>query len=214
MSDHVLELLGAYLDGELHNGQLRRVEAHLEQCQICLEEYQALQALSTVLHEAPLSDFPAPERFAAEVALRLPRTPVKPTRRKALEIGWWLAPVGLILLWVFLGTTMLVSNMVTTANELGLLKFASTWLVSNPLAGAYWSGALGQFGFLSGNGLQWAELTEAFTRTTVLQITWQISIALLYLSWLAIWWARRTRQGSGRSFDNGNVPEGGSRPTV
>ena len=42
MSDHVLELLGAYLDGELHNGQLRRVEAHLEQCQICLEEYQAL----------------------------------------------------------------------------------------------------------------------------------------------------------------------------
>ena len=95
MSDHVLELLGAYLDGELHNGQLRKVEAHLDECQTCQEEYQALQALSATLQEAPLPDFPSPERLAADVALRLPRKPVVPVRRKALELGWWLVPVGL-----------------------------------------------------------------------------------------------------------------------
>jgi hypothetical protein len=206
MSEHVLELIGAYLDGELRGGQLRTVETHLEECQPCQAEFRTLQALSATLQAAPLPDFPAPERFAAEVALLLPREPVKPASRKALELGWWLAPVGLILAWVFLSTTMLVSNVVTAADGLGLLSGASAWLVSGSSVEAYWSGALGQFGFLSGNGLQWAELVEAFTRTTLPQIIWQASIAMLYLSWMAIWWARHTLQGLGQPFDSGSSP--------
>ena len=122
MSDHVIELLGAYLDGELSNGQLRKVVSHLDECQACQEEYQALQALSATLHAAPLPDFPSSERLAADVALRLPRKPVKPISRRALEIGWWLAPVGLIVTWIFISTTILVSNVVTTASNFGLLE--------------------------------------------------------------------------------------------
>lgn len=194
MSDHILILLGAYLDGELQGGQLRKVESHLEECQTCLEEYQSLQALSSALHAVPAPDFPATERFATEVALRLPRTPDRPVSHKALEFGWWLAPVGLILTWIFLSTTLLISNVVTTANELGLLTSTSEWLFSGSTTAAYWSGTLGQFGLLAGDSLQWAEATEAFSRTTLPQITWQVSIALLYLSWMAIWWARHTRQ--------------------
>lgn len=194
MSDHILELLGAYLDGELHGGQLRKVETHLEECRTCLEEYQALQALSVTLQDMPLPDFPAPERLAVEVSLRLPRSPVKPVRHKALEVGWWLAPVGLMLTWIFLSTTSLVSNVITTVNELGLLSSASTWLAAGSTAEAYWSGALGQFGLLAGDSLQWAGMTEIFTRTAIPQVIWQVSIALLYLSWMAIWWARHTRQ--------------------
>ena len=205
MSDHVLELLNAYIDGELRGGQLRKVEAHLDECQSCLEEYYSLQALSATLLAAPVPDFPAPERFAAEVALRLPRTPVKPMRSRALEIGWWLAPVGLIITWIFVSTTILVSNVVTAAGDFGLLDSASAWLVAGS-SGANYSAFLGQFGLLTGNSLEWAEMTEAFTRTNVSQIFWQVSIALLYLSWLAIWWARHMRQGFGRPFDNGNVP--------
>lgn len=205
MSDHVLELLNAYIDGELRGGQLRKVEAHLDECQSCLEEYYSLQALSATLLAAPVPDFPTPERFAAEVALRLPRNPVKPMRSRALEIGWWLAPVGLIVTWIFVSTTILVSNVVTAAGDFGLLDSASAWLVAGS-SGANYSAFLGQFGLLTGNSLEWAEMTEAFTRTNVSQIFWQVSIALLYLSWLAIWWARHTRQGFGRPFDNGNVP--------
>jgi predicted anti-sigma-YlaC factor YlaD len=194
MSDHILELLGAYIDGELNGGQLRKVEAHLDECQSCLEEYYALQALSATLQAAPMPEFPSPERFAAEVALRLPRRAVKPMRNRVLEIGWWLAPVGLIATWVFISTTILVSNVVTAANEFGLLNSAG--LFSGSSNAAYWSATLGQFGVLAGESLQWAELTETFTRTTVPQFIWQISIALLYLSWMAIWWARHSRQGS------------------
>jgi predicted anti-sigma-YlaC factor YlaD len=194
MSDHILELLGAYLDGELYGGQLHKVEAHLEECQNCQAEVQSLQTLSVALHSAPVPNFLAPERLAGNVALRLPRTPAKPMSHRALEIGWWVAPVGLILTWIFLSTTLLVSNVVTTANELGLLSKVAAELVSGSSMEAYWSGTLGQFGLLAGDSLQWAEATEAFTRTTLPQITWQVSIALLYLSWMAIWWARHTRQ--------------------
>ena len=208
MSDHVFDLLGAYLDGELHGGQLRRVKAHLEECQACREEYQSLQALSRTLRAAPAPDFPVPERFAADVALRLPRVRVKPVSRRVLEFGWWLVPAGLIAIWVFISTTILVSEIVTTANEFGLLQSISAQLIPNSLAGAYWSSTLGQFGILTGNNLQWAEITEAFTRATVPLITWQVSIALLYLSWMAIWWARHTRRGTDDPFGSG------SRPTV
>jgi predicted anti-sigma-YlaC factor YlaD len=208
MSDHVFDLLGTYLDGELHGGQLRRVETHLEECQACREEYQSLQALSWTLQATPAPDFLTAERFAADVALRLPRVPVKPISRKVLEFGWWLVPAGLIATWVFIGTTLLVSEIVTTASEFGLLQSISAQLIPNSLAGAYWSSTLGQFGILSGSSLQWAEITEAFTRATVPLIIWQVSIALLYLSWMAIWWARHTRRGFDGPFDNG------SRPTV
>jgi len=208
MSDHILELIGAYLDGELHGGQLRQVETHLGECQSCREEVQSLQALSTALQAAPLPDFPTPERLAAEVALRLPRTPVKPMSRRALEVGWWLAPVGLILVWIFLSITLLIGNVVTITNQIGLLNSTVTQLVPDAPIGTYWSGTLGQFGLLTGDSLQWAEMTEAFTRTTLPPIIWQVSIALLYLSWMAIWWARHTLQGLGQPFDSG------SRPTV
>jgi hypothetical protein len=206
MSDHVLDLLGAYLDGELYGGQLRKVKAHLEECQDCREEYQSLQALSWTLQAAPAPDFPTPERLAADVVLRLPRVPVKPMSRRVLEFGWWLIPAGLIATWVFISTTLLVSEIVTTASEFGLLQSISAQLIPNSLVGAHWSSTLGQFGVLSGSNLQWAEITEAFTRTVVPLITWQVSIALLYLSWMAIWWARHTRRGYEGPLDSGSSP--------
>lgn len=214
MSDHIIELLGAYLDCELYGGQLRKVETHLEDCPACLEEYRSLQALTLTLSEVPLPDFPVPERFSADVALRLPRKPLTPMGRRALEVGWWLAPVGLIVTWIFLGTTILVSNMVLTAEEFGLLNNASAWLVSSTSAGINYSAFLGQFSLLDHSSLLWLARSENFTRNIVPNIFWQVSIAMLYLSWLAIWWARHTRRGLGQPFDSGTVPEGESRPPV
>ena len=194
MSDHILELLGAYLDGELHGRQLHNVEDHLTMCESCRAELASLRSLSGVLQEAPAADFPSVERFASNLTLRLARRPVTPIQRKALEIGWWMVPVGLLLAWIFISTTSLVSNMVLTADEIGLLDGASAGLFSGTTDEAYWSGTLGQFGLLSGDSLQWAERTETFSRTAIPGIAWQVAIALLYLYWLALWWAWRTRE--------------------
>jgi hypothetical protein len=195
MSDHVSEWLNAYLDGELTGGRLQQVEAHLAGCEACQTELESLQGLSALLHEVPAAEFTSNERFVSQVNLLLPQKQTATPRRQLLEVGWWMIPVGLLMAWIFVGTTVLVSDMVFAANTFGLLDSAATLLVSDPSAGAYWTSMLGQAGLLEGDSLQWAGMTESFSRNVVPQFIWQVSIALLYLTWIAVWWARRRRQG-------------------
>jgi hypothetical protein len=137
------------------------------------------------------------ERLATQVNLRLPHKQVNLSRSKLVEVGWWMIPVGLLAVWVFIGTSFFISDLLATANNLGLLSGLSDWLASGPTNEIYLSATLGQFGVLSGNSLTWAQSTETFTRMSLPQIGMQVSIALLYLSWIAIWWARHMRQPHG-----------------
>ena len=203
MSNHITEWLNAYLDGELKNGKLHQVETHLAECQECQAELQSLQNLSSLLHEVPASEFISSEKFASQVSLRLPHEQPKATKRKAQEAGWWMIPVSLLLLWVLIGASEVVGEVVSTADRLGLLSLGDvpTWVAPDSSSGAVWSGTLGEFGLLSGDSLQWAELAESFTRNKLPQIVWQAAIALLYLSWIAIWWARHTRREHGQLLE-------------
>ena len=112
-------------------------------------------------------------------------------------------PVSLLLLWVLIGSVEVVGNVFSVANEFGLMSLsnAPTWMAPGSSSGAFWSGRLGEFGLLSGDSLQWAELTESFTRNKLPQIVLQAAIALLYLSWIAIWWARQTRREHGQLLE-------------
>ena len=195
MSEHVTQWLNAYLDGELRGGRLHHVDEHLAECKECRAELQSLQSLSALLHEVPVPEFTSPERFSSQVNLRLPRRSPTSTKRKAQDLGWWMVPVSLLAVWVVVSTIGLISDVVATAKDFGLLNSAPAWLVPGSATGAYWSGTLGEFGLLSGDSLQWAETTESFARNILPPIIWQASIALLYLGWFAIWWTRHTRQG-------------------
>lgn len=197
MSNHMTEWLNAYLDGELRGRKLHQVEAHLAECPQCLAELESLQDVSSLLHEVPAPEFTSPERFAAQVNLLLPHIQPQTTKRNAQEVGWWMIPVSLLMLWVIIGTSQLVGEVVLTAGRLGMLNGAPAWLVGAFSDEAVWSGRLGDFGLLSGNGLVWAEVTELFTRNTLPQLVWQAAIGLLYLSWVVIWWARQRRRERG-----------------
>jgi predicted anti-sigma-YlaC factor YlaD len=201
MSNHITEWLNAYLDGELKGRRLHQVEEHLAGCEACQTELKALQGLSALLQEVPAAEFTPLERFVSQVNLLLPQKRETTTRRKILEVGWWMVPVGLLTVWIFLSTTILVSDMVSVANNFGLLDNVNV-LASDTSNNAYWTSTLGQFGLLEGNSLQWAETTENISRNLIPQIVWQVSIALLYLTWIAIWWARRTRQGNGQALES------------
>lgn len=195
MSDHVREWLNAYLDGELQGGRLHQLQGHLAECEACRAELEALQGLSALLHEVPAAEFPSTERFASQVNLLLPQKRTAAPRRQLLEAGWWLIPIGLLTAWIFFSTTVFVSDMLSAANNFGLLDSNTALLVSDPSAGAYWTSMLGQVGLLEGEALGWAERTESFTRNVLPQFIWQVSIALLYLTWIAVWWTRRRHQG-------------------
>jgi predicted anti-sigma-YlaC factor YlaD len=196
MSDHVTHWLNAYLDGELSGTQLQGVSRHLAECEFCQEELEALERLSDLLQEAPAPEFTPPERFASQVSLRLPHQQARHAKRRVLELGWWTIPVGLSAAWVFVSAFFFVNDLLSMATNLGLLNSVSSWLAFGVSTEAYWSSTLAQLGFLSGNSLDLAASTEIFARTSLPQITIHVSIALLYLSWLAIWWARHARRQS------------------
>lgn len=202
MSNHVKEWLNAYLDGELKNGRLHQVEAHLAECPECLAELESLEDLSNLLHAVPAPEFISPDKFAAQVNLRLPHEQPKAAKQSVQEIGWWMIPVSLLLLSVFIITAEMVVDVVTTAGRFGLLNGAPIWLVQIFSDEAVWTGTLSEFGLLSGNGLQWAAQAETFTRNTLPQIIWQVAIALLYLSWIVIWWVRHTRSEHGQLLES------------
>jgi len=202
MSNHMTEWLNAYFDGELTGKRLEQVEAHLVECEACQAELDSLQSLSRLLHEVPAPEFTSVEPFAAQVNLRIPRKQAVVSRKQIYEMGWWMIPVGLLAAWIFIGTSFVVGDILATASNLGLLTGISGWLSSGASNDVYLSTSIGQMGLLTGNGLSWAEATETFTRISLPQLTLNVSIALLYLSWFAIWWVRHTRQQHGQLLDD------------
>jgi putative zinc finger protein len=196
MSSHVTEWLNAYLDGELKGNRLQQVEEHLTACEICQAELDSLQSLSGLLQTVPAPDFPSPERFATQVNLLLPQKRTATPRNQLFEVGWWMIPVGLLAVWVFISTAVLLGDAMSVAKNFGLLDSTTASFITTPSETSEVTSTLGQFGMLQGNSLQWAETTENFTRGLFPQIVLQVSVALLYLTWFAIWWTRHTRQMS------------------
>jgi uncharacterized membrane protein len=194
MSNHVTEWLNAYIDGELHGSRLHDVQAHLAECDACLAELDSLENLSKILHNVPMPEFTSPERFAAQVNLRLPHKKRTISRNKVLEIGWWMIPVGLVAIWFFINTAFYVYDLVLAANNLGLLPDVPSWMSFISSNTAEWTSVLGQIGVLRGDSLVLARFTETLTRMSLPQITLQVSIAFLYLSWIAIWWTHQQRR--------------------
>jgi Putative zinc-finger len=201
MSNHVTEWLNAYFDGELHGNRLHQVETHLAECERCQAELESLESISGLLHEVRTPELMSVDRFAAQVSLRIPHQRTVISGKKIGEFAWWIIPVGLLASWIFVSTAVVLGDVLSVAGSFGLLSGLSDWLASGPSNDIYLSATLAQSGLLSGNGVNWMEATETFTRISLPQIILQVSIALLYLSWIAIWWARQTRQEHGQLLE-------------
>ena len=200
MSNHVTDQLNAYMDGELKGKQLHQVEEHLAECEACQAELESLQGLSALLQEIPVPDFTSNERFVTQVNLLLPERRSAAARNRIFEVGWWMIPVGLLAAWIFISTSSLLSNAVSFADNVGLIDSTAAF-ISDSSGNAAWTARLGQAGVLKGESLQVAETTESYARNVLPQFIWQVSIAFMYLTWIAIWWARQTRQVHGQLLE-------------
>ena len=197
MIEHVTDLLGAYVDGELHGLRLRQVEDHLARCAACCKELAELRSLSTLLQETiPSEAFTPTDRFVANLTLNLPRRPETAPRRKPLEFMWWLVPVGVLGAWIFLQTVITVTTVVSTANLTGLFGHAAAWLQQSGSDQSLWfSAGMGLFGnHVQGDSRTVLDLLNDFSifgMNVTMQLVWQGGIALVYWFWLGLWWNRR-----------------------
>jgi predicted anti-sigma-YlaC factor YlaD len=196
MTEHVTAWLGAYHDDELRGRRLRQVEAHLAHCAKCRADLESLRALGTLLQESPAADdLTPPERFVAQVGLRLPRRPERSAWQRGLEIGWQLVPLGLLGTWAFVQAVFVVAGVMLAALRMGLggdvvagLLPASqpeTWLTEAfNLSGA-------SLNDVSRMMLQLLSHRGPLGWGITLNLVSLVVIGLLYWSWLASWWARR-----------------------
>ncbi len=205
MIEHVTDLLGAYVDGELHGLRLRQVEEHLSGCTACRKELEELRALSSLLQKSvPMEAFTPADKFAANMVLQLsaqsaranaPRraTPAQP--QKPLSFVWWLAPVGVLGAWVIAQAIFSLGSILSAANATGLLNNSLTWISTAPQQSLWFSASMSLFGGqLSGASKSVLDVLNDVSVTGVsliIQLALQIGIALAYWTWLALWWRQR-----------------------
>ena len=177
MNPHVIEWLAAYHDGELPSGRRQQVEEHLKDCQTCRAELDALQGLSSLLKADPLPAHTPPERFAAQVQLRLPRASLSHARQKEGRLPRWVlgVPLALIGVWAFMQAALWVTSATLTADQL----FGSQAALFN--------------GWLPTGGL-----FETNASLFLFNIVLLVVITVLWSAWMALWlaWEKNKNQSS------------------
>jgi hypothetical protein len=163
----------------------------LATCPACQAELEKLQNLTSLLHTSPEAQGLLPaDRFVAQVGLRLPRRPTKPTWQRVLETGWRLTPVGLIGSWAFVQTVFITAGIVLFVLQIDGLEVVGLQQTEHP---ATWLTT-----FLSLLSIEPGETAMTILHTLrtlgqglILYLTATLGIVLLYWSWLASLWARR-----------------------
>ncbi len=185
MSGHDVSLAGLYYDGELRGHRLHHFEAHLERCPTCRTELESLYRLRQLLQSFTLPpDRTSPERFAARVRSRLPKSRPQPAWKSMLRGLWQTTPALLFGALTFGQAVFTVSG--TVLMMLGLAGGATllrdSWLVRLALL----AGAV-----LDGSARAVLQLLGTLSWYVLLNLIFFSAIALLYWGWLASWWAYR-----------------------
>ncbi len=194
MNGHVLDCLGAYLDGELNSHRRKSVEAHLKECAICRSEFEGLQQVSYLLQTAPAPEFLPVEQFTGRLALQLPRCEPAEKPAKRVSLLWWLVPAVLLIAWFFIQTVLSVNGVITVMSQANLVEDTARFFSQSSSPSLWFSAVIDLFGSsLDGtliSALLFLDQLGALRADVLGQFIWQAAIALLYLTWLAVWWIR------------------------
>jgi anti-sigma factor RsiW len=119
MNPHVNEWLAAYHDGELPADRRHQVQKHIKDCPTCRAELESFVELSSLLKVDELPHQTPPQRFAAQVNLRLPRAVSSRTMQKEGQLPRWVMgiPLVLVIVWAFLAAAIKVTTFALAADQ-------------------------------------------------------------------------------------------------
>jgi anti-sigma factor RsiW len=180
MNAHITKWLAAYHDGELRGRRLAQVEAHLAECSVCQAELDQLQALSSLLGEAPEAPtLTSPDRFAAQVGLRLSRRPQQQAQPAPRPARVWVAlPITLMIGMAFLQIVQWLTAGLSLAQMFGYGESAISRLTSTPVQP---STVLGQL------SAEFIKIGVPFSPQIMIGLILPAILAVAYLLWLIIW---------------------------
>ncbi len=197
MNQHIEAWIDAYLDGELNERQIARFEKHLETCPECLVMIEEREKLTRMLQAYQLPEnYKHTEQFVDEINMLLPREQIPVIKKQRMGGIWLLISIGLLITLTFTQVINLISNVL-------LLIPGADWLVDQVAAlPAFLETAVPwvqlffeQWFTFSGWGFFYGSLTFTSIALTGL-------LTLIYLSWLAFWWANQLNQQKQQTFFN------------
>jgi anti-sigma factor RsiW len=173
MNPHVNEWLAAYHDGELPAYRRQQVEKHLEDCAACRAELESFLELSSLLKVDSVPHQTPPQRFAAQVNLRLPRAVSSRTLQKEDQLPRWVmgVPLILIIVWAFLAAALQVTTFVLAADQV-----------------------LGQREAIFSNWIQSESLLSTGANLILFHAILLICTTVLWSAWMALWLAWKNNQ--------------------
>ena len=200
--------LEAFADDELRKGESREVHRHLQGCDHCRAELEALRTLSV-----RLADFALPGDLGQGLWQRVqPQLPDQLPEPQPSAGGFlrWLPPLGLVAFNTVLQATLMVATFIWALSRAGLFDIrtlGSGWLPA--------TAGLSSWPLLEtiGSVLRWFLIPplwpglDALTRASGVDLTGLLSwllpsglvlalslgMTLLYLGWLVACWSVRTR---------------------
>jgi hypothetical protein len=197
MSDLVKTKLGAYMDGELSRRDILEVETHLETCQTCRDELEKLRSISHMLRAAPQPEFTSALDFRAQLMLQLPRRDAVSHAAPNNNLLVWMAPVIVLVVWIFIQVTLGLSTLLLLARQAGFLNGAADWITQSSHQLLWFStaqsvigGGLGSDGL---TGLNFLNDAGMFVKNMVTLLLWQVGIALLYWGALTLMWLNKVK---------------------
>jgi anti-sigma factor RsiW len=176
MNPHVNEWLAAYHDDELPVYRRQQVEKHLEDCTACRAELESFVELSSLLKVDQVPHQTPPQRFAAQVNLRLPRTVSSRTLQKEDQLPRWVMgiPLVLIIVWAFLAAALKVATFVLTTDQ--------------------FLGAEGGREAIFSNWIQTESLLNTSASLFLFHVIIVICTSILFAAWMALWLAWKNNQ--------------------
>jgi hypothetical protein len=193
MPDPIQIKLSAYLDGELKQQERLEVENHLQTCQGCREELEELKRVSSLLRESRMPEFTSPMDFKAQVMLQLPRRD-ETGQEKSKTKFLWVAPVMVVVAFIFVQVTLNLSTWVELAANAGWVN-VDTGAPSQML----WFSAMQWLpgDLLNTPGLAWLTMVNnagLFTQSLMITLLVQITAGILYWGVFTLAW-RKTAGG-------------------
>jgi anti-sigma factor RsiW len=199
MLDQIRNQLNAFLDGELDERGQIEVQAHLETCQACREELEALRRVSQILRTSPQPEFTPVDSFKDRLMLQLPfRDEALPEAAHShSQLLPWMAPALVLAGWIFIQVALNLTGLISLAGQAGILDGALARAAGSTQQMQWFAAAQAAAANLLGAqvpvSLKLLNDASVFANNVVILLMWQLGAAALYWGALTLLWQGKVK---------------------
>ncbi len=195
MDKHMVEWLGAYLDGELSPEIVVQVQSHLSDCPDCRKELAGIKALSGILKSESVLQ-PDPEKFLKQLKARLPEKPSTQSPNSQSLLIWWLIPLVILVLGFTSRMIVNLTGLMLYASQAGFLGDIARSVAESGWFSINTTSLVILFNSILDENLvailSNVETASQYVTGFIYEISWLVALAIVCAAWLVVVWNKRS----------------------